>query len=221
MFSNEKFTIYNNQEFLNLRQLYTKLEKYIECTDNAKIHIPFGISFNNYSGDTANGIKWTWAINTPSIGYFDDFLKSTGFYTNIKELGIDDVHIRGASFITINEQEIFESDFHLDVMTRYDLFNLSTEILTIIFPLFELDDNMGNLEYKDGDTTKIYKYKTDEMLVWDACKFEHRTQPYSLKDKKKRILVSINLSTNDQHAKLALDRSTIHQGNLFPQLSKI
>ena len=35
MFSNEKFTIYNNQEFLNLRQLYTKLEKYIECTDNA------------------------------------------------------------------------------------------------------------------------------------------------------------------------------------------
>ena len=59
------------------------------------------------------------------------------------------------------------------------------------------------------------------MLVWDACKFEHRTQPYSLKDKKKRILVSINLSTNDQHAKLALDRSTIHQGNLFPQLSKI
>ena len=70
--------------------------------------------------------------------------KSTGFYTDIKELGIDDVHIRGASFITKNEQEIFESDFHLDVTTN-DLFNLSTEILTI-FPLFELEDNMVTLE---------------------------------------------------------------------------
>lgn len=64
--------------------------------------------------------------------------------------------------------------------------------MTIIFPL--CIDRMGGLEYKDRDKIKIYKYSKNKMFIWDACKLEHRTQPYKLHEKKNRVLISLSLS---------------------------
>lgn len=215
------FQIYNTLEFNKLRELYSKLDQYINCLDNAKIYLDNGSGFNNFCGDTATGIKWTWAQDSLGIAYFDQFLKSIDFYSNISKCGLDRFHIRGASFITINEETVSDSDFHLDVMTEYNTMNPGTNILTILFPLYELEKDMGHLEYKENGETYLYKYATSELLVWDSCAFEHRTQPYTLKKTAKRVLVSINLSTNTEWAKLALDKTTLSQGNLYSIKSKI
>ena len=83
-----------------------------------------------------------------------------------------------------------DSDFHIDVNSFYDI--ETTNILTLIFPLY-IDEDMGGLEYKVSEETNIYKYKKDRVFVWDACKLLHRTQPYKLSSKKRRVLVSLNL----------------------------
>ena len=216
-FVSETFFIYNNPEFNNLKKLYSTLDKYINCLSNAEIHLDGGHSFSNFCGDLANGIKWTWVMNSIGISYFDNFLKSINFYKNI-EPRLGKFHIRGASFITINESKVDNSNFHLDVMTRYNSADLTTNILTIIFPLYELEEDMGHLEYKKNGEPHLYEYKTSEMLVWDSCTFEHRTHPYTLKRKRKRVLVSMNLSTDEDWAKSALDNSTIHKGNLYSMI---
>uniref|UniRef100_A0A6C0EJQ2 Prolyl 4-hydroxylase alpha subunit Fe(2+) 2OG dioxygenase domain-containing protein n=1 Tax=viral metagenome TaxID=1070528 RepID=A0A6C0EJQ2_9ZZZZ len=205
--------IYNKTEFNKLKELYSKLEQSINCLNNATIELNSVPSFNNFLGDVTSGIKWTWAQDSTGIAYFDQFLKSIDFYNNI---GLDNLHIRGASFITINEKTISYSDFHLDVMTEYKApNNPETNILTVLFPLYELEKAMGHLEYKENSATHLYRYKTSELFVWDSCQFEHRTQPYTLNKACKRVLVSINLSTNKDWAKSALDKTTLSQGNFY------
>lgn len=213
-FLHESFPIYDNSEFSDIKKLYSNLDKYINCLSNAEIHLDAGHSFSNFCGTSCDGIKWTWAMNSTGIGYFDNFLKSINFYKTI-EPRMGKFHIRGASFITINESRVDNSYFHLDVMSRYNSFDPNTNIITAIFPLYQLEEDMGHLEYKKDGETYLYKYDIGEMLLWDSSKFEHRVQPYSLKKKRKRVMVSINLSNDQDWAKVALDSSTIHLGNLY------
>ena len=95
-FVSETFFIYNNPEFNNLKKLYSTLDKYINCLSNAEIHLDGGHSFSNFCGDLANGIKWTWVMNSIGISYFDNFLKSINFYKNI-EPRLGKFHIRGGN----------------------------------------------------------------------------------------------------------------------------
>ena len=71
---------------------------------------------------------------------------------------------------------------------------------------------MGNLEYKEEGKTEVYQYQKNKIFVWDACKLEHRTQPYSLTEKKKRVLVSMNLATNEEWANKSVRYSLKYQG---------
>uniref|UniRef100_A0A6C0IY52 Prolyl 4-hydroxylase alpha subunit Fe(2+) 2OG dioxygenase domain-containing protein n=1 Tax=viral metagenome TaxID=1070528 RepID=A0A6C0IY52_9ZZZZ len=215
MFLSQKISIYDNPELKELKKLYNKLENYIlNC--NSEIHLNDGVSFNTRIGDITEEIKWIWAMTEISLRYFDNYLKSLNFYTTIEELIGNKFTIRGASFIVLDKLNVEDTQFHLDVIDTHQLFDLNTSILTLIFPLFVLEEGLGHLEYKDllGEPC-IYKYKKNELLVWDACKFEHRTQPFSVEKKYKRVLVSINLSTDDIMAKAALDNATISQGNIL------
>lgn len=215
MFLKERFSIYENRELQKLRELYNSLEKFI-LSCNGEIHLNGGIIFNTQRGDITDDIKWSWALNKISLGYFDQFLKSINFYNNIESIIGDKFSIRGASFIVLDKLTVSDTQFHLDVIDTSKLFDLNTSLLTLIFPLFRLSEGLGHLEYKElSGEIKLYKYKTDEILVWDACKFEHRTQPFTVEKKYKRVLVSINLSTEDIMAKAALDNATISQGNLL------
>jgi len=213
MFLYKELSIHHNKELEELRKLYCNLEKFINnCS--SEIHLPGDISFNTKVGDITDGIKWSWAMNKKSMKYFDNYLKSVNFYNTMKSICENSFHIRGASYIVLDKLEVTDTDFHLDVIDMHRIFIQNTEILTVIFPLFTLEEGIGHLEYKDiNGEVNLYKYRDNKLLVWDACKFEHRTQPFISEKPYKRVLVSINLSTDNAMAKTVLDSSISSQGN--------
>ena len=47
---------------------------------------------------------------------------------------------------------------------------------------------MGNLQYYDShNLINTYKYNIDKAIIWDACKFNHRTEPYQLSKRKEYL----------------------------------
>ena len=109
-------------------------------------------NFNDHDGDITEGIKWIWANNISTLNFFKNFFDSINLDEKLKKYSSKFI-IRGASFITINKKEVSDSVFHLDVMSPYD--DSTTNILTIIFPLYLIDNLMGNLEYRDKNSNKI------------------------------------------------------------------
>lgn len=168
--------------------------------------------FNNYTGDITKNIRWTWAINNDSLSLFQNYLQPIN--KEINDFFGNDFKVFGASFITLYEDEVNNTQFHLDTNSQYDDIN-NTNILTIIFPLY-IDNDMGGLEYLNYHTKEIeiYKYKKDKLFIWDSCKLEHRTQPYKLKKKKKRVLVSLNLTSKEEWALISIEKSLTCQGNI-------
>ena len=108
---------------------------------------------------------------------------------------------------------VIDTQFHYDIMSQYD--TDETNIITILFPLYSLDKAMGGLEYNVSNTSTVYKYKLNHIIMWDSCKFLHRTQPYVIKEPKHRVLVSINLSTDKKWAVDAVNNCFRYQGNLL------
>ena len=72
---------------------------------------------------------------------------------------------------------------------------------------------MGGLEYMENREKKIYKYNFDDVFVWKACKLMHRTQPYKLEKKKRRVLVSINLVSDEEWAMRSISNTLKYQEN--------
>jgi len=170
------------------------------------------IKFDTFQGDITKGIKWCWAGNSIALEYFTNFFESIDLDNKLLALYSNKFYIRGASFITLNQREVLDSNFHLDAMSPYDDDNDDTNILTIIFPLYEIDKLMGHLEYKSKEDTKIYTYKKNRLVIWDSCKFLHRTQPYSIPESRNRVLVSINLSTQEDWARYTISNCLKGQG---------
>ena len=191
----------HTKEYYDLKNIYINYSK-----------IP-NIKFNLFQGDITFGINWIWAENTNTLNYFTRFLNSININDMMANISTEKFIVRGASFITIDHNIVNNSDFHYDVISQCD--SNETNILTIIFPLYKLEENMGHLEYKKNEETNVYTYDINKLIIWDACKFLHRTQPYVIKEPKQRVLVSINLSTNKKWAVDAVNNCLRYQGNLL------
>ncbi len=197
-----------SDKYFKLKSIYDNISSQI-ITNQGIIHVD-NYLFNNYLGDITKGIKWTWAIDKNSFRLFEDVIED--IIPNINDYFHNDFILRGCSFITLFEKEVSNSDFHFDITSHYDKKEI-INTLTLIFPLY-IEEDMGNLEYKDIlKETKVYKYKKDKVFVWDACKLEHRTQPYCLGERKKRVLVSMNFSTKEEWAIINVNNSLKCQGN--------
>jgi len=207
--SYSEFSFEYTDEYYMLKKLYENINPLLKSNTNHEIVISPNIEFNVFHGDITKGIKWIWASTKPALNYFTKFFESINLEEKLDMFSSKFI-IRGASFITLNTSEVIESDFHLDAVSQYD--NSDTNILTIIFPLYPIDINMGNLEYEDAGGIKVYKYKPNNIIVWDSCKFSHRTQPYVLDEEKKRVLVSINLSTEEVWAVNTINKCLRAQG---------
>ena len=192
-----KFNFYSsNIYYNNLKTLFKIIDKH-DFTKDKDIQLSNHI-FSIKSGDITSGIKWIWAGNKYSINYFFKFLTSINMFQKLQDLYSNNFTIMGSSFISIDSSEVNQSNFHLDMISQYD--NSNTNIVTLIFPLHELADGIGHLEYKNNNDVEICKYDTNNVIIWDSCKFLHRTQPYKINKKEKRVLVSINLSTDEDWA---------------------
>lgn len=200
-----------NENYLKLTNLYELIEN--DIIDSKTDICQHEYMFNNHIGDITRNIKWTWAINYKAFNLFENFIHS--YKHLIEDKFNSEFFLRGCSFITLYEKEVNDSEFHLDITSNYDIQN-TTNTLTIIFPLY-IDDSMGGLEYKDGDVIKIYKYSKNKMFIWDACKLEHRTQPYKLLTKKNRVLISLSLSTDKEWAIKSVENTLKYQGNICVQ----
>jgi hypothetical protein len=124
-------------------------------------------------------------------------------------------NVIGTSYITLNTDEILDRDsnFHLDIFSQYDVPSESN-ILTVLIPII-FEDDMGGLEYIIDNITNKYKYEIGQLVVFDSSKIQHRTMPFKIKNKKKRVLISINLSTDEDWAYHSTKNITSSQGNLF------
>jgi hypothetical protein len=191
-----------------LRECYDKIFNKI-ISNNGEIKFS-GYEFNNHIGDITKDIRWTWATNKKSIRLFENCVKK--LKPDINRLFGNNFTIFGASFITLYVNEVKNSDFHIDVNSFYDV--KTPNILTLIFPLY-IDEDMGGLEYKVLEKTNKYKYKKNSVFVWDACKLLHRTQPYKLSSKKKRVLVSLNLVSSEEWAIQSIRNTLKYQGNMI------
>lgn len=188
-----------------------------ECYDNIfnEIMINKGFishdkyNFNNHIGDITKDIRWTWAINSASKKLFENCIIS--LKDKINSHFRNEFEIFGASFITLYDKKVENSEYHIDVNSFYD--NEDTNILTLIFPLY-IEEYMGGLEFIVKKHHKVYKYDTKKVFIWDACKLFHRTQPYELSKKEKRVLVSINLVSKEQWAIDSISNTLKYQGNM-------
>jgi len=196
-----EFDFPHTKEYHDLKNIFINYSK----IDNIK--------FNLFQGDITTGINWIWAENENTLNYFTRFLDSINIDKKLKEISNETFKLRGASFITIDHNIVNSSDFHYDVSCQYD--RNDTDILTILFPLYELEENMGHLEYKKNEDTNVYTYDINKLIIWDSCKFLHRTQPYVIREPKQRVLVSINLSTDKKWAVDAVNNCLRYQGNLL------
>jgi hypothetical protein len=187
-------------EYYELKSLYSNMSK-----------INTGIKFKSSSGDITKGIKWIWASNKCTLNYFKRFFQSINLKEKLRSIFNSEFILRGASFIILEQSKVKDSEFHYDTFSRYD--TEDTNILTIIFPLFKIDEKMGNLEFKNGLETDIYEYYPNKLVIWDSNKFLHRTQPYECDKPKKRVLVSVNLSTNEDWAVKTINNTLKHQGS--------
>ena len=223
MFHEYIFTYTN--EYYTLKKLYEMVDscihKYPTLSKKSGIVINLNdilLKFNIFNGDITSGIKWTWCSNNATLHYFSSFLQSININKQFKlfSKSNSEFDIKGASFITLNTDTVTNAQFHYDIMSQYDTDD--TNIITILFPLYSFDKSMGNLEYNitnGSNEVEVYKYKTNALIMWDSCKFLHRTQPYKLSHPKKRILVSINLSTDEPWAISIVDKCLKSQGNLL------
>lgn len=205
-----------NIHFVNFdksKELNGILNCYHTLNLNGKIKID-DFEFNNYQGDVTKDIIWTWAINKSSYDIFIMFFDKINLINNLNLLFNNKFKILGISFITILKEEILEEDtsFHYDILSPYDKSN-QTNILTVLIPLIFTDD-MGGLEYMIDDKVFKYKYNLGEYIAFDSSKVKHRTSPYKLDSKKKRVLLSINLSSYIIWASAATKSNTFHQGNI-------
>lgn len=204
-----------HKEFLlEFTDSYYKLLELYNSISNDIIHLEGRINYNEYEvnnniGDITKNIKWTWAINNKSLGLFRNSIKN--ILPDINLFFKNEFDIIGASFITLYEQAVINPDFHYDITSHNDI-KFETNILTLIFPLY-IDDDMGNLEYIENKATKIYTYKKNKAFVFDSCKLKHRTQPYTLNEPKKRVLVSLNFSSKSKWAIKEVTKSLKYQGN--------
>lgn len=193
-------------DYTELKSVFDKIYPKIMSSEGEIIEQKY--KFNNHLGDITKDIRWTWAINQEA----KDLFNIKHIMKQINDFFHNDFIIQGCSFITLYNKEILNSSFHMDVTSHYDS-EESTHTLTMIFPLY-IENDMGSLEYKENQDIKIYKYCPKKALIWDACKFEHRTQPYTLKENKKRVLVSLNLSSEEEWARKTVINSLRCQGNL-------
>ena len=200
------------KEYYELKNLYESIDKAINILSNSEINLN-PIKFDSFQGDVTKGIKWIWAGNQQTLDYFTNFFESINLGEKLTNRSSNKFIIRGASFITLNQSQVIDSSFHLDAMSQYD--TKSANILTILFPLYEIEEGMGHLEYKNNGDIEVYTYKTDNIIVWDSCKFLHRTQPYSIPKSKTRVLVSINLTTDELWAINTLKNCLNSQGAKF------
>ena len=75
--------------------------------------------FNNYIGDITKNIKWTWGINLYSKQLFQNAINN--ILPDINLFFKNNFSIIGASFITLNEKEIINPDFHYDITSHNDI----------------------------------------------------------------------------------------------------
>jgi hypothetical protein len=207
--------IYSEVEFdSNFNSILNELKKNYDSISNFIVNSDGLIlnnkcKYNNKTGDITKNIKWTWAINSHSLNLFEVFTQL--IIEDINNLFNNEFKFYGASFITIFDKEVDNSDFHIDVNSQYD--TSKTNILTIIFPIY-IDNNMGGLEYKHKDIINIYKYKKNACFIWDSCKLIHRTEPYKISESKKRVLVSLNLVSDESWARTSIKQTLNYQGNI-------
>ena len=209
-----EFQFEHTKEYYKIKELYEIFKEKINTSSNIQIR-HHDIVLDVFNGDVADDIKWSWAGNQKTLDYFLVFFDSIKLNEKLKSIYSNKFTIRGASFITINKKFVIDSKFHLDAGSQYD--TNDSNILTILFPLY-LDKQLGNLEYKSGREIKVYKYKTNNIIVWDSCKFIHRTQPYNSPNKTTRVLVSVNLTSNILWSKKTLENCLLNQGAKFLDL---
>lgn len=201
-----EFYFNHTKEYDELKSIFSNINEYTH--DHSK-----NIKFNLSSGDITSGIKWIWASNRFTLNYFQRFFDSINLEKKLKTFCDADFIIRGASFIVLEQSKVENSEFHYDAFSHYD--TSDTNILTIIFPLYKIDETLGNLEYKGEEDINVYKYHPNKIIVWDSSKFLHRTQPYQTDIIYKRVLVSVNLSTDQEWAINTINLSLKHQGNIL------
>lgn len=197
-----------SEAYYQLKEIYDEISDDILAKEDS---INFkSYKFNNHIGDITKNINWTWAINKDSWDIFENFISP--LKSEINSFFQKEFYLRGCSFITLFEKEVKDTEFHYDITSQYDRPGI-TNTLTLIFPLY-IEEDMGNLEYKEKGEIMMYKYCLGKAFIWDACKLDHRTQPYSLDEKKKRVLISMNFSSNEEWAEKSVKNSLDWQGNI-------
>ena len=133
--SYSEYQFRHTKEYCELKNLYEYIDKDINISSNSEINLN-PIKFDSFQGDVTKGIKWIWAGNQQTLDYFTNFFESIGLDEKLTNRSSKKFVIRGASFITLNQSHVTDSSFHLDAMSQYD--TDATNILTIIFPLYEI-----------------------------------------------------------------------------------
>ncbi len=145
------------------------------------------LQFHVTSYDTAP-LLWISNNNTHTYNIFKSFMDALDIMDDIKTLVDFDDHIEVyCGFFVVGNK--------MDRQTWHEDYSSGANGYTLITPLFELEDDHGNLMYKDNSSkVKTYQYKMNEAIIFGDG-FEHATQPYAKTDKL-RVMLSLTFGTD-------------------------
>lgn len=147
-------------------------------------------SNDNYYVTTydTNPLLWVSCNNRNTYDIYRRFFDMLEIEDDLKNfVDYDEKIIMYCGFFVIGNQAP-EEVWHVDYFPGANAY-------TLITPLYELDNDHGNLLYEARDKSiDRYKYALNEAIIF-GDHFEHSTEPYR-KSKSKRILLSLTFGTD-------------------------
>lgn len=133
-------------------------------------------------------LLWFSCNNKDTYNLFMRFFNHLDIHNDLKELvDYDENIIMYCGFFVIGNQAT-NVKWHVDYLA-------DSSAYTLITPLFELDDEHGNLLYETKENTVgLYKYSMNEAIIFGE-NFLHSTEPYEPSNNK-RILLSLTFGTD-------------------------
>lgn len=196
-YNKKLYSYVNSAEFKAILEGGKNYDQAIDQASN-EYHLT---SFGSYP------LLWLACNTAETYDLYKRFFDNLNIEDEIKQLvDYDEKIIMYCGFLVVSDRAS-DYSWHVD-------YNPGSNAYTFITPLFELDDDHGNLLYETSDKEQHkYHYKLNEAVIFGDT-FRHSTEPYPVSNKI-RILLSFTCGTDKIKYWPILKNTIGDQSNFF------
>jgi hypothetical protein len=115
-------------------------------------------------------MMWIWANSQNTLQLFQNFLDKIECEEKLNKMGLHNFALCGACFVYIYGNKVVQTNYHRDFSMLQGKYK-QPQVLTILTPLFELEEGMGHLEYVPSNAKKILVNANDITVDGESIHF--------------------------------------------------